>query len=48
MYGAYLRPKIEITVHREHRVCVVLDAEGKQLLACVLEVFFKKQLSWCS
>lgn len=44
----YLRPQVEITVHREYRVCVVLCTEWKQLLAGVLEVFFQEELSWSS
>ena len=46
--AAYLMSQVEVTVHREYRVCVVLGAEWKQLLAGVLEVFFQQELSWCS
>lgn len=46
--AAYLMSQVEVTVHRQYRVCVVLGAEWKQLLAGVLEVFFQQELSWCS
>lgn len=44
----YLRSQVEVTVHRQDGVCVVLGAEWKQLLAGVLKVFFQEELSWRS
>lgn len=46
--AVYLRSQVEVTIHRQYRVCVVLGAERKQLLAGVLEVFLQEELSWCS
>lgn len=43
----YLRTQVEVAVYRQNWVCVVLDAERKQLLACVLEVLFQKELRRC-
>lgn len=43
---AHLRPQVEIAVHRQHRVGVVLGAERKQPLARVLEVLLQEQVSW--
>lgn len=45
---AYLRSQVEVTVHRQHRVGVILGAEWKQLLAGVLQIFLQEQLSWRS
>lgn len=46
--SVYLRSQVKVAVHRQYRVCVVLGAEWKQFMAVVLEIFFQKELSWCS
>lgn len=46
--SVYLRSQVKVAVHRQYRVSVVLGAEWKQFMAVVLEIFFQKELSWCS
>lgn len=46
--SVYLRSQVEVTVHRQYGVCIILGAEWKQLLAGVLEVFLQEELSCCS